>query len=45
MYPDTPVVAREGEVNAWDRQQFRDAVKATNSAVTNGAIGPGEDQL
>ncbi|KAI8649648.1 Isochorismatase domain-containing protein [Fusarium keratoplasticum] len=30
MYPDTPVVAREGEVNAWDRQQFRDAVKATN---------------
>ncbi|KAI9376633.1 isochorismatase family hydrolase [Aspergillus egyptiacus] len=29
MYPDTPVVRRQGEVNAWDNADFRNAVAAT----------------
>ncbi|KAK5989606.1 putative hydrolase YcaC [Cladobotryum mycophilum] len=30
MYPTTTIVERQGEVDAWDSQAFRDAVKATN---------------
>ncbi|KAJ4252810.1 hypothetical protein NW762_010716 [Fusarium torreyae] len=30
MYPKAPYVRRNGEVNAWDNKEFRDAVKATN---------------
>lgn len=30
MYPDAPIIARPGEINAWDNADFRDAVKATN---------------
>ncbi|KAK3295621.1 Isochorismatase-like protein [Chaetomium fimeti] len=29
MYPDAPLIKREGEVNAWDNSEFRDAIKAT----------------
>ncbi|KAJ4985089.1 isochorismatase [Stagonosporopsis vannaccii] len=29
MYPDAPLVRRQGEVNAWDNPDFRAAVKAT----------------
>ncbi|TFK35939.1 Isochorismatase hydrolase [Crucibulum laeve] len=29
MYPDSPLIQRHGEVNAWDNQEFRDAVIAT----------------
>ncbi|KAH6676905.1 protein ycaC [Plectosphaerella plurivora] len=29
MYPDAPIIARPGEINAWDNPEFRDAVKAT----------------
>ncbi|KAL0577667.1 hypothetical protein V5O48_004315 [Marasmius crinis-equi] len=29
MYPDTPVIRRPGEVNAWDNEEFREAVRAT----------------
>lgn len=32
MYPDAPIVKRQGEVNAWDREEFRDAVRATNKS-------------
>ncbi|KAF5027138.1 hypothetical protein F66182_764 [Fusarium sp. NRRL 66182] len=32
MYPDAPLVQRQGEVNAWDSKQFRDAVQATNKS-------------
>lgn len=30
MYPDAPLIKREGEVNAWDNEDFRNAIKATN---------------
>ncbi|EAQ91310.1 hypothetical protein CHGG_03245 [Chaetomium globosum CBS 148.51] len=30
MYPDAPLIKREGEVNAWDNSDFRAAIKATN---------------
>lgn len=30
MYPTAPLIMREGEVNAWDRKEFRDAIAATN---------------
>ncbi|KAK3309404.1 Isochorismatase-like protein [Chaetomium strumarium] len=30
MYPDAPLIARPGEVNAWDNADFRAAVKAAN---------------
>ena len=30
MYPDAPLIKREGEVNAWDNEDFRAAIKATN---------------
>jgi nicotinamidase-related amidase len=29
MHPDSPVIARNGEVNAWDSPEFRAAVEAT----------------
>ena len=29
MYPEAPLIKRQGEVNAWDNAEFRDAVKAT----------------
>ncbi|KAF2476697.1 Isochorismatase hydrolase [Lindgomyces ingoldianus] len=29
MYPDAPLIQRQGEVNAWDNPEFRAAVKAT----------------
>ncbi|KAL6703716.1 hypothetical protein ACN47E_009410 [Coniothyrium glycines] len=29
MYPDAPLIRRQGEVNAWDNAEFRDAIKAT----------------
>ncbi|KAK8080291.1 Isochorismatase hydrolase [Apiospora hydei] len=29
MFPDTPVVKRLGEVNAWDNPEFRKAIEAT----------------
>ena len=30
MYPNAPYIARLGEVDAWDNEDFRAAVKATN---------------
>jgi dTDP-4-dehydrorhamnose reductase len=32
MYPEVKVVRRQGEVNAWDNAEFREAVKATNKS-------------
>lgn len=32
MYPDSPLIKREGEVNAWDNAGFREAVRATNKS-------------
>ncbi|PPR03074.1 hypothetical protein CVT24_012387 [Panaeolus cyanescens] len=29
MHPKAPLIRRQGEVNAWDNKEFRDAVKAT----------------
>jgi len=29
-YPDAPLIKRQGEVNAWDNAEFRDAIRATN---------------
>ncbi|KAF2192371.1 isochorismatase hydrolase-like protein [Zopfia rhizophila CBS 207.26] len=29
MYPDAPLIQRQGEVNAWDNPEFRAAVQAT----------------
>ena len=29
MYPDAPFIKRNGEVNAWDNEEFRKAVRAT----------------
>lgn len=29
MYPNAPLIKRQGEINAWDNADFRDAVKAT----------------
>ncbi|THU90794.1 Isochorismatase hydrolase [Dendrothele bispora CBS 962.96] len=29
MHPDAPLIKRNGEVNAWDNAEFREAVKAT----------------
>lgn len=29
MHPNAPLIKRNGEVNAWDNADFRDAVKAT----------------
>lgn len=30
MYPKAPFIKRQGEVDAWDNKDFRNAVKATN---------------
>lgn len=30
MYPNAPLIQRRGEVNAWDNEEFRNALKATN---------------
>ena len=30
MYPDSPLIQRQGEVDAWDNADFRAAVRATN---------------
>lgn len=30
MYPDAPLIKRQGEVNAWDNAQFREAIKQAN---------------
>jgi len=30
MYPDAPLIQRQGEVSAWDNADFRAAVRATN---------------
>ncbi|KAF4553214.1 Hypothetical protein D9617_7g029410 [Elsinoe fawcettii] len=32
MYPDAPLIRRQGEVNAWDNPEFRAAVQATNKS-------------
>ncbi|GAW10917.1 hypothetical protein ANO14919_002540 [Xylariales sp. No.14919] len=32
MYPEAAVVRRQGEVNAWDNEEFRNAVKATGKS-------------
>lgn len=32
MYPDAPLIQRQGEVNAWDNAEFRDAIRATNKS-------------
>ncbi|KAI0815488.1 Isochorismatase-like protein [Xylaria sp. FL0064] len=32
MYPDVTVVKRQGEVNAWDNEEFQNALKATNKS-------------
>ncbi|MEC8568244.1 MAG: hydrolase, partial [Pseudomonadota bacterium] len=29
MFPDSPYIARPGQINAWDNQDFVQAVKAT----------------
>lgn len=30
MHPNAPVIQRQGEINAWDSEEFRNAVQATN---------------
>lgn len=30
MYPDAPLIQRNGQVSAWDNEYFRNAVRATN---------------
>lgn len=32
MYPDAPLIARQGEVDAWDNEAFRAAIKATGKS-------------
>lgn len=32
MYPNAPLIQRQGEVNAWDNAEFRDAIRATNKS-------------
>ena len=29
MYPEGPLIERNGEINAWDNAEFRNAVRAT----------------
>lgn len=29
MYPDAPLIKRQGEVDAWDNADFRAAIQAT----------------
>ncbi|KAM0421455.1 hypothetical protein ACHAPT_010809 [Fusarium lateritium] len=30
MHPNAPLIQRQGEINAWDSEEFRNAVRATN---------------
>jgi isochorismate hydrolase len=30
MYPDAPLIQRQGEVDAWDNADFRTAIRAAN---------------
>jgi nicotinamidase-related amidase len=46
LFPDAPYIARPGQINAWDNQDFVDAVKATGKkqlliagVVTEGLCG------
>ncbi|KAL8699055.1 MAG: hypothetical protein Q9224_001578 [Gallowayella concinna] len=32
MYPSAPLIRRNGEVDAWDNKEFRDAVRAQNKS-------------
>lgn len=32
MYPDAPLIQRNGEVDAWDNADFRAAIRATNKS-------------
>lgn len=32
MYPNAPLIQRQGEVNAWDNEDFRKAIKAANKS-------------
>ena len=32
LYPDAPLIRRNGEVDAWDNPSFRDAVRAQNKS-------------
>lgn len=32
MYPDAPLIQRQGEVDAWDNAEFRAAIKATGKS-------------
>ena len=32
MFPTAPLIRRQGEVDAWDNSEFRDAVKAQNKS-------------
>lgn len=32
MYPNAPLIQRQGEVNAWDNADFRAAIKAANKS-------------
>lgn len=32
MYPDAPLIQRQGEVDAWDNADLRAAIKATNKS-------------
>ena len=38
MYPNTTIIRRGGEINAWDNEDFRAAVKATgkNQVIVGG---------
>jgi nicotinamidase-related amidase len=40
MYPDAPLVQRQGEVNAWDNAEFREAIRATgkNQIIMAGIV-------
>lgn len=32
MYPDAPLIQRQGEVDAWDNAEFRAAIRAANKS-------------
>ncbi|GAB1320205.1 hypothetical protein MFIFM68171_10415 [Madurella fahalii] len=32
MYPNAPLIKRQGEVDAWDNAEFRDAIRAANKS-------------
>lgn len=32
MYPDAPLIQRQGEVDAWDNADFREAIRAANKS-------------